>query len=335
MILLDALSLVPTPRRPIWIMRQAGRYMASFRALRQKHSFWEICDSPELAVQTSLLPMKQFELDASIVFSDILVPLRALGATVDFTDKGPVVAAPQTVADFKKLSRGFVPAEKTSSILSSLKLLRGEIDKSKAVLGFAGAPFTMFAYLVEGKLTDTLSVVKKWMMEQPELVHEWLGILADSTGKYLEAQIDSGADAVQLFDTWASELSPYDYETFALPYARRVLSHVTAPSLYYVNGVSGILDQVTSVGAQGLSIDWRMNLSEARRRVSQVIALQGNLDPHALHLPAAVLRDRVFKILESYGRGPGHIFNLGHGIIPGVPEDSVKVLIDAVHQFKI
>jgi uroporphyrinogen decarboxylase len=330
MLLLDALSLNATPRKPVWIMRQAGRYMKAFRDVRAKHSFLEVCNHPELALNVSLLPLKAYAVDAAIVFSDILIPLQSLGATIDFPEGGPVVVWDGLNAPLPK--RGAVE-DYASGILSTLKLLRKEVPSEKAVLGFAGAPFTMMAYLVEGKLTKDLSRVKTFMYENPQKAHEILDHLSLEMGDYLEAQVNAGADAVQLFDTWAGMLSPSDYDEFALPYARKVLSHVTAPSLYYVNGVSGVLDSVASVGAQGLSIDWRMKLSEARRRVSQVTALQGNLDPYALHLPAGALRQRVLAICEDYGRKPGHIFNLGHGIVPSVPEDSLKVVIEAVHEF--
>jgi len=335
MILLDALNLNPTPRRPVWIMRQAGRYMKAFRDVRAKHRFLEICDSVELSVEVTWLPLKAYDLDAAIVFSDILLPLRAHGVSVEFGEEGPVIGAPQSVADFQKLKKEFDPEEATPTILSALKELRRSVPKEKAVLGFAGAPFTLLTYMLEGKLSKDLSTVKRWIFSNPALAHEWLEALSNSTAKYLEAQVEAGADAVQLFDTWASALSPEAYSEFALPYARKVLSQVTAPTLYYVNGISGILEQAANVGAQGLGIDWRLPLSLARQRVSQTIALQGNLDPHELFLPKGILRQRVLSICESYGRSPGHIFNLGHGITPGAPEDSVKVLIDAVHEFRL
>lgn len=333
MLVLNALSLNPTPRRPVWIMRQAGRYMPAFRKLRETHSFEDLCLNPDLAVQTSLLPMKAFSLDASIVFSDILFPLRAMGAQLAFTEKGPVIEAPQNKDDFKKLRKDFNPAEDTKAILESLRILRREIPTEKALLGFSGAPFTMLAYLIEGKLTKELSIMKRWMAEEPELVHEWLGHLAKSLGHYLDAQAEAGADAVQVFDTWASVLSPADFEEFALPYARQTLSQVTVPSIYYVNGIAGILDQAASVGAQALSVDWRISLSEVRKRLPHTMAIQGNLDPYALRLPKQRLREKVFQMCDAYGRGPGHIVNLGHGITPDVPEDGVRILIDATHEW--
>ena len=334
-LLIDTLSLKINSRRPVWIMRQAGRYLKTFRDLRTKHSFLEICDSPELSLKASLLPLKQYELDAAIVFSDILLPLRALGADLQFTETGPKLLAPKNVSELQKLKRNFDPREGTKSILDTLKMLRAEVGADKAVLGFAGAPFTMLAYLLEGSLSRDLGVMKFWMAKEPKVVHEWLDVLAKVTGEYLDAQAEAGADAVQLFDTWAGVLSKKDYESFALPYARAALSAVTVPSIYYVNGVSGILESVASVGAQCLSVDWRISLLEARKRVPPVTALQGNLDPYVLLRSRNEIRSEVFEMCESYGRGPGHIVNLGHGIVPEIPEDSVKYFIEAVYEWSL
>lgn len=335
MLLLDALELNQTPRRPVWIMRQAGRYLASYRKLREKYSFDDFAGNADLATQVSLLPMKQYELDASIVFSDILIPLRALGASLAFTEEGPKLSAPKTPEDLRALMRSFDPQEATPIILETIKNLRKELPAEKAVLGFSGAPFTLFAYLVEGDLSKDLGKVKAWLYQQPELAEEFLGFLAKMTGEYLDAQAHAGANAVQVFDTWASVLGPADYERFALPYARQVVSAVTVPCIYYVNGVTPILDQAAAVGAQALSVDWRISLKEARSRLSQVLAIQGNLDPYHLLLPKAEIRKRVFEMCESYGRGPGHIVNLGHGIVPNIPEDHVKVFIDAVREWSL
>lgn len=333
MLVLETLSLNKTSRRPVWIMRQAGRYLASFRALRSKYSFDELCNNAELATQVSYLPFKNYKLDAAIVFSDILFPLRAMGADLAFTEDGPVLTAPKSEADFVKIRKTFIPEEGTPHILQTLKNLRSSLSSEIAVLGFSGAPFTMLAYLLEGKLTKELRVTKKWMAESPALVHEWLGNLAKSLGEYLEAQVRAGADAVQLFDTWAGVLSPRMYEEFALPYARQVLSVVTAPSIYYVNGIAGILSQASSVGAQCISVDWRISLSEARKKLPHTTAIQGNLDPYALLLPASKIRDSVFQMCTEYGSASGHLVNLGHGIVPEIPEDSVKVFLDSVQEW--
>ncbi len=333
MLILDALNLNVTTRRPVWVMRQAGRYMASFRALRQKHSFLDICRNADLSTQVSLLPMKQYSFDASIVFSDILIPWQAVGVDLKFGEDGPALGSPRSVDELSKIRLSFDPHSETPVILETIQNLRREIPKEKAVLGFAGAPWTMLAYLLEGKISKDLGVIKRWMAEQPKLIHQVLDKLSASLAAYLEAQAQAGADAVQLFDTWASVLGPEAYEEFALPYARKVLSAVTVPSIYYVNGVSGLLDQLSGVGAQCLSVDWRVRLKDVRAQVSHVMAIQGNLDPYDLHLPKAAIRQKVFDLCESYGTSPGHIVNLGHGIVPSIPEDSVKVFVDAVHEW--
>jgi uroporphyrinogen decarboxylase len=334
-LVLETLSLNPTPRRPVWVMRQAGRYQASFRKLREKYSFEQLCHEVDLATQVSLKPIEQYNFDAAIVFSDILFPLRALGAKLAFTEKGPKIEPPRSVDQLEALNKTFNPHESTPAILKTIENLRAALPKQKAVLGFAGAPFTMLTYLLEGELTKDLSVMKRWMAEQPQIVHRWLGVMAECTGSYLDAQAEAGADAVQLFETCASALCLRDYEEFALPYARQVFSEVTVPGIYYVNGIAGILDQAASVGAQALSVDWRVDLSEVRRRVPQVTALQGNLDPYHLHLSPGQLRQSVLKMLSSYGTGPGHIVNLVHGIMPSAPEDAVKVFVDTVAEFQL
>lgn len=333
MILRETLELNVCSRRPVWIMRQAGRYLASYRKFREKYSFEDFIQESDLAVKLSLLPLEQYELDAAIVFSDILIPLRAFGLKLEFTERGPVLESPKSVEELKKLSTSFDPQAHTPIILKSLNELRKQVPAAKAVLGFAGAPFTMLAYMLEGRLTKDLSITKEWMAKEPKLVHEWLDRIATAMGDYLEAQAEAGADVVQLFDTWASVLSPRDFESFALPYARKAISAVTAPCIYYVNGVAGLLGHLGAVGAQGLSIDWRCSLKEARSRLSQIIAIQGNLDPYVLLRPRAQIREAVFQMCDDYGTGPGHIVNLGHGIVPQIPEDSVKWMIEAVHEW--
>jgi uroporphyrinogen decarboxylase len=333
MLIVEALTLNPTKRRPVWIMRQAGRYLAEFRALRQKHSFDELCHNADLATEVSLMPLKKYKLDAAIVFSDILFPLRAMGASLAFTEDGPVLDAPKSEADFKKFKSTFIPEKDTPAILATLSRLKAELSKDVALLGFAGAPFTMLAYLLEGRLTKDLKITKRWLAEKPKLCHEWLQHLSISLGRYLDSQAQSGANAVQLFDTWAGILSPKSFEEFALPYARQTLSAVTVPSIYYVNGVAGVLQQASSVGAQCLSVDWRTSLADVRSRLPHTMAIQGNLDPYDLLLPKDRLREKVFEMCASYGRGPGHIVNLGHGIVPEIPEDHVRIFIDAANEW--
>lgn len=333
MIIRDCLELKKTKRRPVWIMRQAGRYLNSYRELRKKYSFDDFAHQPELATQVTLLPIQQYELDAAVVFSDILYPLKSMGVDLQFTEQGPVLSSPKTLEEFKKLKFEFDPETHTPSILKTISLVRKELSLEKAVMGFCGAPFTMLSYLMEGKLTKDLGIVKRWIYEHPTEMKKTLSYLADAMGRYLEAQVEAGADVVQMFDTWASVLDEKDFEEFALPYAREVISQVTVPCVYYMNGVSHLLPQLNSVGAQAISVDWRISLAEARAQLSPVTAIQGNLDPYHLLLSPDQLRERVFKMCSSYGTSPGHIVNLGHGIVPVIPEDRVKVFIDAVHEW--
>lgn len=333
MLVLDSLELNKTARRPVWLMRQAGRYMKAYRDLRQKYTFDDFAHQAELATEVSLQPLKQYELDASIVFSDILIPIRALGVPLHFTEKGPVLESPKTKEEFQKIRKEFNPEEDTPTILQTLKNLRAEIPAETALLGFCGAPFTMVAYLVEGKLTKDLGTMKQWMAKEPQLIHDLLQTMATQMGGYLEAQAQAGANAVQMFDSWAGVLSAKDFEEFALPYARQVVSEVTVPCIYYINNGGHLLQQCASVGAQGLSVDWRVPLGDVKKQLPRVFALQGNLDPYHLHLPHDQIRERVFEMCSSYGTEPGHIVNLGHGMVPSIPEDSVKVFIDSVREW--
>lgn len=333
MIILDSLELRKTSRRPVWIMRQAGRYLKSYQDMRKKYSFDDFASNADLATEVSLLPMNQYPLDASVVFSDILIPLKDFGLKVEFLEGGPVISKPSNLKELPERIRKFDPARATPTIMQTIKNVRGSLDKEKAVLGFCGAPFTMLTYLVEGRLSKDLGQVKSLMATEPGLTKEILSALAEAMGTYLEAQVEAGANAVQLFDTWASQLSGEEFEEFALPYAREVVAAVTSPTIYYVNGVSHLLSSLGSVGAQCLSVDWRMPLGEIRKSISQVVALQGNLDPYHLLLSPDRLRQKVFEMCSSYGDAPGHIVNLGHGIVPGIPEDQVKRFIDYVHEW--
>ncbi len=335
MILLDALELNPTPRRPVWLMRQAGRYMKSFRDLRARHSFIEICENAELIHEVTWQPLKAYQLDAAIVFYDILMPLRTMGYSLRFAEDGPIIQKPTQAQELDQFTGKDQVDRPHEALVTALKNLRADLPSDKALLGFSGAPFTLLAYWLEGKLSKDLGATKIWMAREPKRVHRCLDLLADYCGNYLERQVEAGANAVQLFDTWASVLNSQAYQEFALPYARKVLSRVTAPSIYYVNGVASILSDIANVGAQALGVDWRTSLSVVRSQVSSVTALQGNLDPYDLHLPPPLLRQRVFDMCEAYGRGPGHIVNLGHGMVPSIPEVAVTVFIDAVAEWSV
>lgn len=313
------------------MMRQAGRYLPEYRKVRERLAFFDLCENVDAAAEVSLQPFERFRPDAVILFSDILVPVRAMGAEVAIDDGGPKLARPvRDRADVDRL-HAFDPEVETRFVPEILRRLRASIGESAALLGFAGAPWTLASYLVEGGGSKTFAKIKAMTTRAPEVLRALLEKLAAATSRYLAAQLDAGADAVQLFDTWAGELSPEDYRAFALPYARDVVAAVRArgkPVIYYVNGVAGILAAAGETGADVLSIDWRCPLAAARDRWPER-ALQGNLDPAALlGLPEAVFGRTRAMLAETGGRG--HIANLGHGILPETPIESVAAFYDAV-----
>lgn len=329
-----------TARAPVWLMRQAGRYMSEYRALREKHSFKELCDTPDLAVEVSLLPHRLIDADALIVFYDILIPLEKMGAPLTYEGGGPVFT--EAVRDEAGVERlhAIDPARDTSSILEAIRRLREEFRGRKAVLGFAGAPFTLASYLVEGRLGQGIETLKRLLFERPDFVRALLDRLTDMTIAYLRAQAEAGASAVQLFDTWAGHLGPAEYREFALPCQRRIFEalgkrgHRPVPAILYVRDASHLLEDMAESGADALSIEWRVPLDEARRRVGPGLALQGNLDPCALFAPVEEVRRRVREILESRRGDPAFIFNLGHGVLPRTPIESVRALVETVQGFE-
>ncbi|HVR73933.1 MAG TPA: uroporphyrinogen decarboxylase [Planctomycetota bacterium] len=336
--LLDACHGGNASRPPVWIMRQAGRYLPEYQALRQKHSFVEMCSVPELAVEVSLQPLRRFPLDAAIVFYDILFLPEAMGASLEFRETGPVFTRPlANEADIEALHEPDLTArgagKGTGAVLESLKMLRAEVPGPTAVLGFAGAPFTLASYLVEGSFQRSGDRIKRLLHEDPALVHRLLERLARSTGEYLAAQVEAGADAVQLFDTWAGLLGPDDFREFALPYEKAVLERVAsagAPSILYVNGCSHILEDMARSGAGVLSLDWRQPLREARRRLGQGIGLQGNLDPSALFASPDDVKRKAGRMLDGLRGDAAYIVNLGHGILPETPIASVEAFVETV-----
>jgi uroporphyrinogen decarboxylase len=320
-------------RPPVWILRQAGRYLPGYRELRRKHSFVEMCTRPDLAVEVSLEPYRRFGFDAVIVFYDILFLAEAMGAPVEFTDRGPVLHSAVRDLDAVRRLRRPEPREHTGPVLETLRVLRRELPGEVALLGFAGAPFTMAAYLVEGDLRRSGERVKRLMYEAPDALHELLGLLADATADYLRAQVEAGAGAVQLFDTWAGLLSVEDYRRFALPYQQAVFEALRpsgVPAVLYVNGSAHVAGDMARSGASVLSLDWRVSLAEVRRRLGGRIALQGNLEPAALFASPEAVRRSVQDVLDGMSGDPAYIFNLGHGILPETPLASVEELVAVV-----
>jgi len=323
-------------RAPVWMMRQAGRYMPEYRALRAKYDFMTMCKTPELAAEVSLQPYEILGVDAVIMFSDILVPVEAMGMKLDIVEsKGPVLEDPiRSEAQVEKLIIPD-PVETMPFVMETIRLLRKRLEHEAPLIGFAGAPFTLASYMVEGGGTRNYAEIKRMMYREPMTIHRLLDKLADTIILYINAQIEAGAQVVQLFDTWAGELSAADYEEFALPYERKVFERIhrgpsglTVPAILYVNGCSHILEKMAESGANVLSVDWRIDLAEARRRAGDKVALQGNLDPCELLGTPETITESVKEILKK-GGGLGHIVNLGHGILPMVPVENARAFIEA------
>jgi uroporphyrinogen decarboxylase len=338
-------------------MRQAGRYLPEYRALRERHDFLASCRTPELAGEITLQPVRRLGVDAAILFSDILVPLPGRGVGVDFRP-GPVLERlVRSRADVEAL-RVAEAEEATPFVADAVRLVRGELPADVPLIGFAGGPLTLATYLVEGGGSKSFSAVKGLLVSDPETAHALLGKCAETVASSLSAQVRAGAQAAMLFDTWAGILSPADVSTFAVPYARRVLERVRAsaegavvPAIYYAGEAAGWLEAAVDTGAQVIGIDWRIDLAAARRRLGPRVAVQGNLDPAVLLGPVAEIRRRAegvlrgARCLEDAGRvsgetvsgttpGParGHVFNLGHGILPSTPPEHARALVDAVRE---
>ena len=331
---LRAVRCEPVPRPPVWMMRQAGRYLPEYRAVREKASFLDLCYQPDLAVEVTLQPIRRYDFDAAIIFSDILVPCIPMGAAFTFGGGPPVLEQPfDTPASLARLKK--VDARKDMPwIHEALAGVRAQLPPSKALLGFAGAPFTLFCYLVEGEGSKLFPKTKALMWQQPKLAEEILQMLTDQIGEYLVEQIKSGADAVQLFDTWGGLLHPEDFEQYAVPYARQIFDKVAAetgaPTIYYVNGNPSLLPQQAASGCTLVGVDWRVSLTEVARRIPSNVGIQGNLDPLILLTDPDTVRHRTNLMLDEIGERPGYVCNLGHGVTPPTPMENVQAFVDTV-----
>lgn len=316
------------PRVPVWMMRQAGRYLPEYRGLRAKHAFLEVCKTPDLAVEVSLQPFRRLGLDAIIVFSDILIPAEAMGVPLELGDAGPLLPEPVRSAEAARNLRVFDPETDTGFLMEAIRRLVRAAGPDVPVLGFAGAPWTLACYLVEGRAKEGFADVKSFLHSDPAAFREMLHRIAQATIGYLKAQIAAGASAVQLFDTWCGELALPDYERFALPVVQEIIAGVRgrAPVIYYTKASHHLLPAIVKSGADVLSVDWRVNLAELRARVGPNIGLQGNLDPALLFAPSEKIVEATKVILAQLG-GKGHILNLGHGILPNTPVDSAQTFI--------
>lgn len=322
-------------RRPIWIMRQAGRYLPEYQRLRSRHSFVEICKTPELACEATLQPIRRFGFDAAILFNDILVPLEPSGSSFVFTDEGPrLEKSLREESDISAL-KPFEPRESLPFVAEAIRLIKKELNGTP-LIGFSGAPFTLAAYLIEGGGSKDYRNLKTILYNRPELMHDLLDKLCDQVLKYLQMQIDAGADAVQLFDSWSGILTPSDYKTFALPRIKRIfkgLAETGAPRILFLKGASAYLPHLADCCADAISLDWTVDLESALPLLNGM-RIQGNLDPLALFAKRDEIQRRAKAVCRAGDSATGHVFNLGHGILPQTPVDSVETLVQAVHEYR-
>ena len=334
---LRALRREPVDCTPVWLMRQAGRYLPEYRATRKAAgSFLAMAKNPEIACEVTLQPLRRFPLDAAILFSDILTVPDAMGLGLYFVDgEGPKFERPlRTPADIDRLA---VPDMETELryVMDAVRTIRRELDGTVPLIGFSGSPWTLACYMVEGGGSKDWGKVKALALNEPAAMHRLLGTITDAVIAYLTAQHAAGAQALQVFDTWGGTLSPAMYNEFSLPYLTRIareLKRGDAPLILFGKGNAPHLEALADTGAEGVGVDWSVTLEEARRRTGGRVALQGNLDPAVLFASPERIRAEAAAVLQSYGDGPGHIFNLGHGITPDVKPDHLKALVDAVHE---
>jgi uroporphyrinogen decarboxylase len=331
----------PVDVTPVWMMRQAGRYLPEYRATRQRAgNFMDLCQNPELACEVTLQPLERFPLDAAILFSDILTIPDAMGLGLYFTEgEGPKFERPLQDAAAVRALGVPDPERELKYVMDAVRTIRRELDGRVPLIGFSGSPWTLATYMVEGGSTKNFAKTKGMMFDNPALMHELLGKLADSVTSYLNAQVAAGAQALQIFDTWGGVLSPRDYETFSLAYMERIIQGLTkesegrrVPVILFTKNGGQWLERMADSGCDALGVDWTTELADARVRTRDRVALQGNVDPCILYASPERIREEVAQVLDSYGHGPGHVFNLGHGIHPDVPPEHAAVLVESVHE---
>ncbi len=335
-LLLRTLNGETTERIPVWMMRQAGRYLPEYLVIRDQYSFFERCQTPELACAITLQPIDRIGVDAAILFSDILVVPQAMGLEVQLVEKtGPLL--PDPVKNAEDMLRIRVPDvdESLGYVFEAIKMIKQELNGRVPLIGFAGAPWTILCYMVQGKGSKTFDEAKTFCYQQPVLAHQLLQMITDTTIAYLKKQAEHGADTLQLFDSWAGLLGPADFEQYALPYIRQIVQALQGivPVIVFAKGAWHSLDQLAQTGAQGLGVDWCVPATFARQAAGQQVTLQGNFDPAKLLSPIPVIQKEVKTMLQSFGKGR-YIANLGHGILPQVPVDHAKAFVDAVKEFE-
>lgn len=336
---LRALHRLPVDRTPLWLMRQAGRYLPEYRETRARAgSFMNLCQNPELACEVTLQPLKRFDLDAAILFSDILTIPDAMGLGLRFVEgEGPRFHHPiKNVRDIERLGVPD-PERELAYVPAAVRTIRQALGDSLPLIGFCGSPWTLAVYMLGGGSHQGFDTIKAWVYQQPEALHMLLAILADACTLYLQAQIAAGVDAVMIFDTWGGVLTARDYQHFSLPYCQRIVANLAStptcqdiPSILFTKGGGLWLEAMAKGGFSALGVDWTVNLAEARARVGQQVALQGNLDPSCLFASPERIEQEVKAILHDFGDHPGHIFNLGHGIDQHTPPEHVTALVEAV-----
>jgi len=334
-IFLRACRREPTEYTPVWLMRQAGRYMEEYRDIRRKVTFLDLCKSPDLAAEVTLLPVRKLGVDAAIIFGDILLPLEGMGVELEFAKGGkPLIRNPiKGKKDIQQL-RPIEPDEHVPFLLKAIEIVRRELEGGIPLIGFSGAPFTMASYLIEGGHSTDYSKTKGLMLGAPSWWQLLMEKLTEVTIRYLRAQVHRGAQALQLFDSWVGCLSPWDYEAHVLPYSKRVIQEVggQVPLIHFSVGTNGFLHLIKEAGGDVIGIDWRTDLGGAWERLGHDVAIQGNLDPSVLLASCQVIETHIRKILESAGNHPGHIFNLGHGVLPQTPVENAIFMVESVHR---
>ena len=326
----------PVDCTPVWFMRQAGRYLPEYQEVRAGHSILEVCKTPGLAVEVTLQPVRRFPVDAAIIFADILLPLEPMGLSVSFAvGEGPVIANPvRSAADVAAL-RPVHPAEDLGFVLEAIGQARSALAGEVPLIGFAGAPFTLASYAIEGGGSRNYVETKRLMYGEPEAWHDLMGRLADAVAEFLRAQVDAGAQAVQLFDSWVGALSPDDYAEYAYPYSQRIFSALAdtgVPRIHFGTGATTLLPLMAEAGCDVIGLDWRVPLDDGWAAAGRDVAVQGNLDPVVLFAPEPEIERRVLDVVKRADGRPGHIFNLGHGILPETPPEAVGFVADLVHR---
>ena len=332
-LLVRAARREPVERTPVWFMRQAGRSLPEYRALRERHSFWEVGETPELCAEVTLQPVRRHGVDAAVMFGDIMTPVLGMGLHVDLVEGvGPVIETPvRTLADVERL-RVPDPDEAYAPLLDAIRIVRGELAAEQAVVGFCGGPFTVAGYLVEGKPSREFATVKTLMYAQPDVWHALMEKLADCFAVYIASQVRAGADVAQLFDSWVGALSPADYEEFVAPYSARILAAAGAPTIHFGTGASTLLPAMTRAGGDVIGLDWRIALDDGWAVVGEERGVQGNLDPALLLGPWERIETAARGVLARAGGRPGPIFNLGHGVLPRTDAATVTRLAELVQE---